>query len=267
MVTGAAIAVMLLGSVWLLTIRDGHGVFTEYCRWMASATGPEIAGHFPRFWWWFWGAGRLWMVLSSTWYWLIAIIFGAKWWLGLCGVFILFNIAYKRSRYRKPVLATVTVLLVLAVTTAGIWAGELFLRTRIQLGMFTDDIQMVDSVINYNLMWSDSLGINRHTVDSAAGVNSDGFISRFEYDTVTRNAFKKQGKKVLFIVGDSFVEGVSSSSPDSSFVAMLKAEIPEWAIYNFGVGGLDPLNYRLILEQYVPALKPDAVLLVFCNND
>jgi hypothetical protein len=71
---------------------------------------------------------------------------------------------------------------------------------------------------------------------------------------------KKNTPKVM-IVGDSFVYGVSCNPITNSFADILLAR--GYLVYNFGIPGTDPAQYLAIIEQYLPILKPDILVVCF----
>ncbi len=89
-------------------------------------------------------------------------------------------------------------------------------------------------------------------------INTDGFRS-----IAFRNY--KGAVKVLFI-GDSFTWGHSAKKIGNSFADILLAR--GFAVFNTGVSGADPSQYLAIARQYIPALKPDVVVVnFFMGND
>lgn len=119
---------------------------------------------------------------------------------------------------------------------------------------------------------ADSRGMNYFVANTplycaSRKVNEQGFIAPFNYTAHFCDSVRKAGKKIVFIIGDSFVEGVSEGSYDSVFTEHIRRMDTSMALLTFGVGGTDPLNYKLIAEKYVPLLKPDLVLIAFCWND
>jgi len=92
-------------------------------------------------------------------------------------------------------------------------------------------------------------------------INSDGFRSR-EFSTLS-----PRKKKILFI-GDSFTWGMSATPfPDSSFCDLLASDT-NYTIINTGIPVADPLQYWSIANKYIPAIKPDLVLVMFyMGND
>lgn len=92
-------------------------------------------------------------------------------------------------------------------------------------------------------------------------INSDGFRGK-EFSKLD-----SAKKKILFI-GDSFTWGMSASPFwDSSFCDILARET-NFEIINTGVPAADPTQYEEIAKEYVPALKPDYVVVVFfMGND
>jgi lysophospholipase L1-like esterase len=77
------------------------------------------------------------------------------------------------------------------------------------------------------------------------------------------------GTRLVFIIGDSFTEGVTSSTFDKTMCELLKHRLitDRYLVCPFGVGGTDLVQYRLVAEKFIPELKPDAVYIAFCSND
>ena len=135
-------------------------------------------------------------------------------------------------------------------------------------GVLIANFKIVDTVYSINRIYCDSTGLNKYTSGwyEDRMVNRDGFLSDYNYDTATINRLRK-GKKLVMIIGDSFAHG-SVHPYDSCIVPVLQQLDHNLLCLNFGVIGTDPVNYRLIAEQYVPLLKPDAVVVAFCGaND
>ena len=224
--------------------------------WLQQLDYAGLQQAYPHTWWWFALAGMVSICINYV-------------WAAIGVLFALYTLSflYARSRQKKRFLKASALVLIGGMVSLFLYRFELLLRTKISTGFLTDELRQVDSVVCYNWTWCDSLGINRITPNTSMGINRDGFVSSFEYDTATLNGFRQQGKKVVMVVGDSFVEGAAPGGPDSTIVSHLQRMLPQCAVYNFGVGGSDPLNYELILKQYAPIIKPNLVLILFSNND
>ncbi|MDB5280956.1 MAG: hypothetical protein JWO06_31 [Bacteroidota bacterium] len=129
-----------------------------------------------------------------------------------------------------------------------------------------------DSLVSNQLLLCDENGMNYHNAqynwnDPLRHINAQGFLSTFDYTQQTMDSFHQLGKKVVFIIGDSYVEGVTTTTFDKTFVEQLRTLQRDYVVFNFGVGGTDPLQYKLVAERY-SKLKPDLLLVVFCGaND
>lgn len=114
---------------------------------------------------------------------------------------------------------------------------------------------------NINMTW-------RSTMDTTAT-----FVHQFNSygyrDTEWKRA-KPSGKKRIFFVGDSFVEGMMSDQ-DKTIVEGFKqaagAEADNWEIFNCGMMGIGLNEYMKFLADAVPIFKPDEVYLVLYSND
>jgi hypothetical protein len=129
--------------------------------------------------------------------------------------------------------------------------------------------KVVDSLQILIKTQADNNGL--YTTDpSEKGYNEQGFRAPFNYTKQTEDSVKKLNKKIVWIIGDSFVDGVTSTTDDKTFVELLRAEMKDCSIWSFGAGGADPLNYQLTINKYLVAqeLHPDLIIVAFCGaND
>ena len=121
-----------------------------------------------------------------------------------------------------------------------------------------------------SILYADSFGITHHlpTGQFINGqiLNSEGYFSAIEYTEQSMDSVRNENKKIIMLVGDSYTQGCCASNYQKSFAALLNNRKQE--VLNFGVGGTDPLHYRLQVERYVPELKPDVVVIaVYLGND
>ncbi len=106
--------------------------------------------------------------------------------------------------------------------------------------------------------------------DQLHHVNTQGFLANWDYDKTTIDSFKHLGYKIVFVIGDSYTEGVTSSTWNNTFCELAKTELfkKKYLLCPFGVGGTDVIQYRLVAEKFIPALNPDIVVVAFCGcND
>ncbi|MEM7038587.1 MAG: hypothetical protein AAF570_16500, partial [Bacteroidota bacterium] len=69
------------------------------------------------------------------------------------------------------------------------------------------------------------------------------------------------------VVGDSYAEGCCLQDRNYSFAGLL-AQNAGVRVYNFAILGTDPLQYRLVLENYVEKVQPDLILsFIYLGND
>ena len=79
----------------------------------------------------------------------------------------------------------------------------------------------------------------------------------------------KRARRIVF-VGDSFVEGFMAADDESIpavFASRAKAAGQDVEVFNLGIGGTDLSDYLKLIQDAVPALLPDEVVLVFYAND
>jgi hypothetical protein len=79
----------------------------------------------------------------------------------------------------------------------------------------------------------------------------------------------KRARRIAF-VGDSFVEGFMAAD-DESIPAVFRKRAQERGaaveVFNLGIGGTDLMDYVKLIQDAVPALEPDELVLVFYAND
>jgi hypothetical protein len=142
---------------------------------------------------------------------------------------------------------------------SGFYPGSFY-----QLVDFTSDRVQLLPGINADDRGMTTLGKSADNFSFGLQINRQGFLADFDYTRVAIDSIRKTGKQIVFVIGDSFVQGVTDGPHENTFVEILRKNNPGICICAFGVGGTDPANYRLIAEKYIPELKPDAVWLMMC---
>ncbi len=102
-------------------------------------------------------------------------------------------------------------------------------------------------------------------------VNRQGFANPFNFDRNTIDSLcqttANRKKKKLFF-GDSFLQGIGASKQENTFIELYRQHNPNEIVCSFGIGGNDPVQYRLAAEKFIPELMPDEVNVMFCGwND
>ena len=99
-------------------------------------------------------------------------------------------------------------------------------------------------------------------------INGQGFRGSFDFVPATLDSIRKYtGRKIIMLVGDSYVEGCCADTMKNSFSWFIKQKTGLWDT-EFWWAGTDPLQYRLVVEKYAPVLKPDVVVTVmYYGND
>jgi sterol desaturase/sphingolipid hydroxylase (fatty acid hydroxylase superfamily)/lysophospholipase L1-like esterase len=114
-------------------------------------------------------------------------------------------------------------------------------------------------LMNATLAWSsapDRAGADMH-------LNLYGFRDG-AWDTGPKSA-----RRIVFI-GDSFVEGFMAADTQTipaMFSRRAQADGQTLQVYNLGVGGTDLMDYVKLIQDAVPTLAPDEIVLVFYAND
>ena len=157
---------------------------------------------------------------------------------------------------------------------------SLFLVAEIVLRMFgmkagtlIDDFGIQDNPQYLQRFVSDEMGINHlypkaQTLMVGTVINEQGFRGSFNYTKFAVDSIRKNtGKKVVMLIGDSYVEGCCADLMKNSFPDLL-AGGPDYEVLNFGISGTDPVQYELIVRKYLKALRPDVVMVTFyAGND
>ncbi|MBK7147492.1 MAG: SGNH/GDSL hydrolase family protein [Bacteroidetes bacterium] len=131
------------------------------------------------------------------------------------------------------------------------------------------NFRIVEQLQNLPTQYSDETGIVRylrngyHPADFQ--INLEGFRSQYEYDSATIRQLKQEGKKIVMVVGDSYVAGHTATPITNCFSDLLDSD--SVASLNFGVVGTDPAQYELVCREYLPIIKPDIVLVCVYAND
>jgi hypothetical protein len=138
-------------------------------------------------------------------------------------------------------------------------------------GLLFKDFKIAPEAKYNAYVYADSLGINHLCPDTSLPQNqqrnSEGFRSTFEFSIRQIDSFRKEGKKIIFLIGDSYTEGCCAENYSNSFADLLNSDSSK-IILNFGVAGTDPLQYRLVAEHYTPILNPDLIVVVYyAGND
>jgi len=79
----------------------------------------------------------------------------------------------------------------------------------------------------------------------------------------------KRARRILF-VGDSFVEGFMVADDETIpavFARRARADGKTVEVFNLGIGAAGLSDYMKVIQDAVPALKPDEIVLVFYAND
>lgn len=72
-------------------------------------------------------------------------------------------------------------------------------------------------------------------------------------------------KQKVFFIGDSFTQAIEVSD-DKTYFSVLGDSL-DLEVFAYGARGFSTLQELMILEKYLPEIKPDAVVLQFCSND
>lgn len=86
-----------------------------------------------------------------------------------------------------------------------------------------------------------------------------------------KHGFKRWGdvntrKKKMLILGDSFTEMFWVSNGEEWY-SYLEKEFGDMEFFVFGKGGFGSLQEYMILDDFIDEIRPQSILIEFCNND
>lgn len=97
---------------------------------------------------------------------------------------------------------------------------------------------------------------------SGLGINQEGFRSP-DFDLSETDG---KEKNAVMLIGDSFTWGATANPISQSFADLVRAQ--GYRVYNLGIPGMGPMQYRRLAETYIPRLRPDVVVVGFyLGND
>ncbi|MFK7787809.1 MAG: hypothetical protein AB8B56_21990 [Crocinitomicaceae bacterium] len=171
--------------------------------------------------------------------------------------------AKSKKKVRRTQLLVFLVLFILA---------EIVLRLLgYKPGVLNDHYYQPGEVSYLPILYADEMGITHHKTKEFfyedQVMNEEGFFSDVPYTKRAMDSLRRAGKKVVFLVGDSYASGCCPGSYEMSFAYLLN-QSEEYEVLNFGVGGTDPLHYELVVKKYLPMLEPDLIVVpVYFGND
>ena len=115
---------------------------------------------------------------------------------------------------------------------------------------------------NIEMLWKSTLDTSYAFVHE---LNQYGYRDQLEWRTE-----KDKNKKRFFFVGDSFVEGMMSTSEQTipaAFSELASNNGREIEVFNCGMMGIGINEYMKFLKDAVPIYRPDEVILVLYSND
>lgn len=105
------------------------------------------------------------------------------------------------------------------------------------------------------IVYSANNEVNNYIKTNSYGFRDNTFV-----------ADKKNRKKIL-VVGDSFVSNISVKL-NEVFTEILQSELNNTEVINFGVNGYGQVQEYLLIEDWLPIIKPDILLLmIYTHND
>jgi len=115
---------------------------------------------------------------------------------------------------------------------------------------------------NIEMVWKSTLDTNYAFVHK---FNQYGYRDNLEWESV-----KVKGKKRILFIGDSFVEGMMSTTEKTipnAFSSLAEERGEELEVFNCGMMGIGLNEYMKFIKDAIPLYTPDEVILVLYSND
>ena len=123
------------------------------------------------------------------------------------------------------------------------------------------------SVLDAERGWRMTANLTRQRT----GLSTDGATYPIHFQT-RRDGFKFWNEppdraRRLLVIGDSYTAAQQVSN-DKTYYAQLRERMGDhWSLFAYGMDGYGPLQESLVLEKFVPQVKPDLILWEWCIND
>ncbi|MDH7445161.1 SGNH/GDSL hydrolase family protein [Aquimarina sp. 2201CG14-23] len=115
---------------------------------------------------------------------------------------------------------------------------------------------------NIEMLWKSTLDTNYAFVHE---FNQYGFRDNLEWKSA-----KTKGEKRILFVGDSFVEGMMSTTEKTipnAFSSLAEERGEKLEVFNCGMMGIGLNEYMKFIKDAIPLYKPDEVIMVLYSND
>ena len=129
---------------------------------------------------------------------------------------------------------------------------------RVWIALFTPNIMVLDPALGW-----------RHRANLHRTYYTEGVAARVQtYEHGLRTPLPKADdhRPRVLIIGDSFVDGLEVSDADH-FVTRWSQARPDLALVNAGVGGYSTVQETMWLDELLPVVKPDRIMLIVDRSD
>lgn len=165
-------------------------------------------------------------------------------------------------RLRQSLLGVATVTAGIAIAAGLVALGEISVRTFTNVTFGGNSRNLITADRFNGRTWGNTPDVIARSFNAVIFTDHDGFrVPNRDY------RYPDPASERILILGDSVAFGPGVAEPDT-FVGLLRAANPSWAIYNSSVIAYDAPNYADVLSDLIA--RPQSfskVILVYCLND
>jgi lysophospholipase L1-like esterase len=166
------------------------------------------------------------------------------------------------ERLRQCLLGIATVATGVAIAAGLVALGEISVRTFTNVTFGGNSRNLITGDRFNGRTWGNTPDVIARSFEAVIFTDHDGFrVPNRDY------RYPDPASERILILGDSVAFGPGVAEPDT-FVGLLRAANPSWAIYNSSVIAYDAPNYADVLSDLIA--RPESfskVILVYCLND
>jgi lysophospholipase L1-like esterase len=163
---------------------------------------------------------------------------------------------------RQSLLGIAVVAVGIAIAAGLLALGEISVRTLTNLTFGGNSRNLITADRFNGRTWGNTPDVIAHSFEAVVFTGHDGFrVPNGGY------RYPEPASERILILGDSVAFGPGVAEPDT-FVGLLRAANPGWAVYNSSVIAYDAPNYADVVSDLIARPQNfSKVILVYCLND